>query len=99
MGVVELDRDLIRKGIPVVAPAPEPRHDIGQRAGDQEVFLQKAQVLSAWCRIIGIKDPRERLGCYLFMDGIEEVAAAKLDEVEILVGRGAPEPQRVDGPA
>ena len=33
------------------------------------------------------------------MDGIEEVAAAKLHEVEILVGRGAPEPQCVDCPA
>src|SRR5271157_2104029 len=33
------------------------------------------------------------------MNGIEEVAAAKLHEVEILVGRGAPEPQRVDCPA
>src|SRR5271157_5694155 len=33
------------------------------------------------------------------MDGIEEVSAAELHEVEILVGRGAPEPQCVDCPA
>src|SRR5271166_927197 len=33
------------------------------------------------------------------MNGIEEVPAAKLHEVEILVGRGTPEPQCVDRPA
>src|SRR5271166_6014607 len=33
------------------------------------------------------------------MDGIEEVSAAKLHKVEILMGRGAPKPQCVDCPA
>ena len=99
VGVVELDRDLVGQRVPVVAPAAEPRHDIGQRAGDQEILLDEPQALAAGRRVVGIEDPRERLGGDLLVDGVEEVAAAELAEVEVLVRRRAPEPERVDRPA
>jgi hypothetical protein len=92
MSVVELDRDLIGERMPVVAPAAEPRHDVGQRAGDQAILLHEPQALAARRRVVGIEDPRERLGGDLVVDGVEEVAAAELLEVEVLVRRRAPEP-------
>ena len=99
VGVVELDRDLLGQRVPVVAPAAEPRHDIGQRAGDQEILLDEPQALAAGRRVVGIEDPRERLGGDLLVDGVEEVAAAEFAEVEVPVRRRAPESQRVDRPA
>ncbi len=99
VGVVELDRDLVGQRLPVVAAAAEPRDDIGQRAGDQEILLDEPQAFAAGRRVVGVEDPRERLGRDLLVDGVEEVAAAELQEVEVLMCRRAPEPQRVDGPA
>ncbi len=50
VGVVELDGDLVGEGLPVVAAAAEPRHDVGQRTGDQKVLLDEPQVAArgAW---------------------------------------------------
>ena len=87
------------KRVPVVAAAAEPRHDIGQRAGDQEILLDEPQAFAAGRRVVGVEDPRERLGRDLLVDGVEEVAAAELQEVEVVMCRRAPEPQRVDRPA
>ena len=83
VGVVELDGDLVGQGVPVVAAAAEPRHDVGQRAGDQEILLHEPQALAARRRVVGIEDPGERLGGDLLVDGAEEVAAAELEEVEV----------------
>ena len=45
----------------------------------------------------GIEDARQHLGGDFLVDGVEEIAAAELQEIEVLVGGGAPEPKRVDG--
>ena len=43
VGVVELDRDLVRQRRPVVPAAAEPGDDVGQRAADEEVLLEEPQ--------------------------------------------------------
>ena len=97
VGVVELDGDLVGEGFPVVAAAAEPRHDVGQRTRDQKILLDKPQVAAAGRGIVRIEDARQHLGGDLLVDGVEEIAAAELQEIEILVSGGAPEPKRVDG--
>ena len=48
-------------------------------------------------RVVGVEHARQHLGGDLLVDGVEEIAAAELQEVEIVVGGGVPQPQRVDG--
>ena len=43
--VVHLDGDFLGKGVPVGVAAPEAPHEVAQRAGDEEILLQKAQPL------------------------------------------------------
>ena len=62
MCIVELDGDFPGECAPIGVATPEAAHDIGQRAGDEEILLQEAQRLSASGRIVGIQDPRERVG-------------------------------------
>ena len=62
MRVVELDRRLLGEQAPVGVGPAKTAHEIGQRAGDQEVLLNEAQTLALACRIIRIKNARERLG-------------------------------------
>ena len=98
MGVVELDGGLVGEGVPVVAAAAKPRHDVGQRARDQEILLDEPQVSAPGRGVVGVKNARQHLGGDFFVDGVEEIAAAELQEVEVLVGGGVPEPQGVDVP-
>ena len=62
VGVVELDGDLLGKLVPVGVAAPKAPHQVGQRAGDQEILLHEAQSLSQARGIVGIQHPRERFG-------------------------------------
>ena len=62
VGVVELDGDLLGKRVPVGVAAAETPHQVGQRAGHQEILLHEAQSLPHARGIIGIQYPRERLG-------------------------------------
>ena len=56
MGVVELDRNLVGELAPVVVVAAETAHEVGQRAGDQEIFLRKAQPLSHLGGVIRVEN-------------------------------------------
>ena len=46
MGVVELDRDLLGQRAPVALRPAEAPHEVGQRAGDEEILLHEAQALA-----------------------------------------------------
>ena len=50
--VVELDGDLFRQRAPVGVRFAEAPHEVGQRAGDQKIFLHEAQPLphGSWSR-------------------------------------------------
>jgi len=47
VSVVELDRHLLGHPCAVGVPAPEAPSQIGQRTGDQKIFLDEAQSLTA----------------------------------------------------
>ena len=57
VGVVELDGDLLGKRIPVGIAAAETPHEVGQRAGHQEILLHEAQPLPHARGIVGIQVP------------------------------------------
>jgi len=42
VGIVQLDGDLFWKHAPIGVAAPETPYEIGQRAGDQKIFLHEA---------------------------------------------------------
>ena len=97
MGIVELDRDLVGKLAPVGVVAAETAHEVGQRAGDQEIFLREAQPLSHLGGVVRVEHAGQRLRRDAADQGADEVARAELLEVEVVVRRGAPQPQAVDG--
>ena len=49
-----------------------------ERAGDQEILLDEAEVAAAGRGVVGVEDARQDLGGDLLVDGVEEVAAAEL---------------------
>ena len=98
MGVVELDRHLVRQRRPVVPAAAEPGDDVGQRAGDQEILLDEPQRPAAGRRVVRVEDAGDRLREDPVRHRAEEIAAAELAEVEDVRRRGLPEPERVDRP-
>src|SRR6266849_465744 len=55
MRVVELDRDLLRKLLPIRVVALKAAHQVGQGTRDQEIFLQKSQLLSGGGGVVGIQ--------------------------------------------
>jgi hypothetical protein len=94
--VVHLDRRLLRQRREVGVEAAEAAHQVAQRAGDQEIFLQEAQALAHAGGIVGIEHAGQRFGGQRLGHRADELAMAELLEVEI-VGRGRrPQPQRVD---
>src|SRR6266436_794112 len=54
VSVVELESHLVGHPVPVRVPAPEAPSQIGQRTGDQKVFLDEAQSLTARSGIVGV---------------------------------------------
>ena len=95
--VVELDGDLLGQRAPVgVGPAEAP-HEVGQRAGDQEILLHEAQALPQARGVVGIEHPRERFGRQRLGHRADEIAAAESLKVEVIRRRRGPEPKRVDG--
>ena len=91
--------DFVGEGVPFVAAPLESRHDVAERAGDQEVFLDEAEVSAPGRGIVGVEHPRQHLGGDFLVDGVEEIAPAEFQEVEVLVSGGVPQPERVDGSA
>src|SRR5262249_18627989 len=76
---------------------PEASHQVGQGARDQEVLLHEAQPLTLCRRIVWIEHPRQRFGLEGLGEGTHEVAVAELLEVEVVLCRGGPEAQGIDG--
>src|SRR5215469_3932385 len=95
--IVELDGGLFRKRVPVGIVASEAAYDIGQRAGDQEVLLQKAQTLPQAGGVVGIKDSGEGLGLERLGDGSDEVTVAERRKVKVIRRVRSPETKRIDG--
>ena len=65
------------KRAPIVVVAAEAAHEIGQRAGDEEVFLHEAQRLAHAGGIVGIEHAGDRLGSQRLRQCADEIAAAE----------------------
>lgn len=73
VGVVHLERNLIRKCIPVVVALLVPPNDVLNRRGDEEVLLFEPQLLAFVCPVVRIKHRGKGL-CPLFgQDGLRFV--------------------------
>ena len=55
--------------------APEAPHEVGQRAGDEEIFLHEAQPLPHARRVVGIEHAGQRFGGERLGQRADEVAA------------------------
>ena len=96
VGVVELDGDFLGKRIPVGVAAAETPHQVGQRAGHQEILLHEAQPLPHARGIIGIQYPRQGLGRERLGLRADKIAGAESLKIEIIRRCGGPEPKRID---
>ena len=96
MRVVQLDGDFFGEQFPVAVGASESPHEVAQRAGDEEKFLDEPQSLPLRRRIVRVEHARDRFGRERFGQRADEVAVAELLEVEEIRGRGGPQSQRVD---
>ena len=94
--VVHLDRHLLGKRAPVGVRLPEAAHQVGERAGDEEVLLEEAQTLTAHGGVVGIQHARERLRRERIGQRLGELAAAEALEVEVVRSRRRPQAQRID---
>ena len=94
--VVELDGDLLRQRAPVGAGAAETPQEIGERTGDEEIFLHEPQPLPHARRVVGIEDSGERLGAKRLGQRADEIAARETLEVEVGRRRRRPKAKRVD---
>src|SRR5262245_36881261 len=97
MCIVELDRDFIGKRTPVEVVNPEAPHEIGERAGDQKIFLYKPQSLPHARVVVGIQYAGQRFGLERLSQRADEIAAAEFLKVEIIVRRCCPEAEGIDG--
>lgn len=82
--IVELYGDAIRKLRPLAAFAAEAPHDVGQRAGYEEILLQKPQMAADGPRIVGIENPGESFRQDFLVNGAENVSLIALVEIEVI---------------
>ena len=87
MRVVELYGGLFGQRPPILVPFAKPANDVGDRAGDQEIFLHQAKPAPSQRMVIGIKNARQQFRVQRFGDRGDEIAAAEPLKVEGMRGR------------
>src|SRR6516162_2036818 len=97
MGIVELDRDLVGKQMPIPIPVVETANEVGKRASNQKVFLKETQFLTDRGAVVGIEHPRQRLRRESSRKRADKIAAAELLKIEKVGRCGRPQSQCVDG--
>src|SRR5882672_11968985 len=96
MGVVELDRDLLRQLVPIRIVAQETARQVGHGACDQEIFLQEAQSLPRRRGIVRIQYAGQRLRFERLAQSTYEIAGAKFLKIKIIRRSRSPEAECVD---
>ena len=98
MGVVELDRPLLREG---TQRLPDPLlmdvQDVLQRARHEEVLLQQPQPLAGVGFVVGVEHLGDGLRDDLFVDRLVEVAGVEDFQRKGFQGPRAPQRQGVAG--
>ena len=96
MRVVELDGGLLGQRPPVRVRLAKPANGVGERTGDEEIFLHQTECAALRRVVVRIENARQRFRVERFGDRSDEIAAAELLKVERMRRRRAPQPKRVD---
>ena len=96
MGVVELDRELVGELADRGALEEQP-DGVLQRARHEEVLLLEPQLLAGRARVVRVEHLGQILAADLLIHRAPVLADLERVEVELLVGRGAPQPQEARG--
>ena len=96
MRIVQLDGHFVRQRVPIGVGSAETAHQIGERAGDEKIFLHESQPLPHARGVVGIKHARERIGRKRLGQRADEIAAAEFLEIEVVRRGRGPQPQRID---
>ena len=96
MRVVELDGGLLGQHPPIGIRLAKSANRVGERTGDEEIFLHQAESAALARMVVRIKDARQRFRVERFGDRRDEIAAAEPLKVERVRGGGAPQAKRVD---
>ena len=84
MGVVELDRDLVGEVAPGAGQALEAADDVAQRARDEKVLLDEAQLLARFRLVVRIKNLGDGFALGLGGERLAVTAAVEGLEVDFL---------------
>ena len=95
--VIELNSNLVWECAPIVVRAPETSHQVGQRGGDQEIFLHEAKCLSPAGRVIWIENPGDGFGGESLSQCGDEIATTEFLKVKVTRSGRSPEAQRING--
>ena len=94
--VVELDGLLLGEVVPVVAGRGEmATDDVAQRAGDEEVLLDEAELLAVFGAVVRVEHLGDGLAVGLLAHGLDVAAVVEGAQVEVLGGLGGPETEDV----
>ncbi len=96
VGVVELDRHLVRQLVQAVVGALVAAQDVVDRGADEEVLLLQAQLPALGGVVLGVEHLGDALRQRLLLHRASVVPVVEDLEVEVVGGLGRPEPQVVD---
>ncbi len=95
MGVVQLDRSVIGKNVPIIVLLAEPVEDVLERRRDEQIFLLQPKLPAFENVVAGVQDARDVLGKGLVFAGPDVVAVVEIIQLELLRGLGREQPKRV----
>src|SRR5215475_15047667 len=95
--IVKLYGNFLGEQTPVGIVTVKAAHEIGERAGDEKVFLHEAQALSLAGGVVGIQYAREGFGLEGLRQGADEIAATEFLKVKVIVCSCGPKPECIDG--
>ncbi len=96
VGVIQLDRHLVRQRREIVILLQVTAQDVLKRGGGEEEFLAKAQLLSGGRRVCRIEHARQTFRLVAFAQSTDMVAGIEGVEQDRVDRLGRPETQRVD---
>ena len=91
MRVVHLNGGFFRQELPIGIRLAKPANRVGQRTGDEEIFLHEPEFAPLLRMVVGIENAGEGFRVERLGDSGDEIAAAESLKVERVRGGCAPE--------